>query len=72
MKERVKVFTHISGHGTSVLQPPLENYVNEWLSTTGGKLVNVTQPESDRPGVGHHITVCLWYTPGEETNQRLE
>jgi hypothetical protein len=63
MKERVKVFTHISGHGTTVLDPPLEEYINQWLRTARGNLVNVTQSESDRPGVGHHVTVCVWYVP---------
>jgi hypothetical protein len=26
-----------------------------------GRMVRVTQSESERPGVGHHVTVCLWY-----------
>jgi hypothetical protein len=63
MKERIKVFTHISGHGTTVLDSPLEEYINQWLRTVKGNLVEVTQSESDRPGVGHHVTVCVWYTP---------
>jgi hypothetical protein len=63
MRERVKVFTHISGHGTTVLEPPLEEYINQWLKTANGKLVDVTQSESERPGVGQHLTVCVWYLP---------
>ena len=63
MRERVKVFTHISGHGTTVLDPPLEEYINQWLKTVNGKLVDVTQSESERPGVGQHLTVCVWYLP---------
>jgi hypothetical protein len=66
MKERVKVFTHISGHGSTVLEPPLEEYINQWLRTAGGKLVDVTQSESERPGVGQHVTVCVWYAPEDK------
>jgi len=65
MKERVKVFTHISGHGTTVLGPPLEDYINQWLGSQKGRLVAVTQSESDRLGVGQHVTVCVWYEPEE-------
>jgi hypothetical protein len=63
MQERLKVFTHLSGHGTTVLEPPIEDLINQWLANTPGKLVRVTQSESERPGVGHHVTICLWYIP---------
>jgi hypothetical protein len=63
MQERVKVFTFVSGHGETVLNPPHEEHINQWLSAARGKLVRVTQSESERPGVGHHVTVCLRYLP---------
>jgi len=63
MQERVKVFTFVSGHGETVLEPPHEEHINRWLAATQGKFVRVTQSESERPGVGHHITVCVWYLP---------
>lgn len=63
MNERVKVFTFVSGHGETLVDPPLENHLNDWLAQTRGELVQITQSESERPGVGHHVTVCLWYIP---------
>jgi hypothetical protein len=63
MQERVKVFMHVSGHGTALIEPPLEDHINQWLAANHGRLVHVTQSESERPGVGHHITVCIWYIP---------
>jgi hypothetical protein len=63
MQERVKVFTFLSGHGETVLDPPLEEHINQWLATTPARLVHVSQSESERPGTGHHVTVCLWYVP---------
>ena len=65
MKERVKVFSSVSGHGETVLEPPHEHHINEWLATTKGRLVHVTQSESERSGAGHHVTVCVWYIPEE-------
>jgi hypothetical protein len=35
------------------------------LTTTKGRLVHVTQSESIRQGVGHHVTVCVWYVAEE-------
>lgn len=64
MKQRVKVFTFLSGTGATVIKPALEEHINEWLAETDGELVSVTQSESDRPGVGQHVTVCVWYVPG--------
>lgn len=65
MKERVKVFTYISGHGTTVLEPPLEEHVNQWLGSVDGRILQVSQSESERPGAGHHVTICVWYMPEE-------
>jgi hypothetical protein len=65
MRERVKVFTHVSGHGETVAEPPLEDRINQWLAAAGGRLVNITQSESDRAGSGHHLTVCVWYIPAD-------
>jgi hypothetical protein len=65
MRERVKLFTYISGHGATLVEPPLEDHMNQWLASVPGKLVRVSQSESERPGVGQHLTVCLWYIPEE-------
>jgi hypothetical protein len=64
MPERVKVFTFVTGHGETVIEPTQEGHINQWLAGTDGRLVRVTQSESERTGVGHHVTVCLWYVPG--------
>jgi len=63
MQARVKVFTYISGHGATLLEPPLEDHINQWLTAARGRLVAVTQSESERQGVGHHVTLCVWYVP---------
>lgn len=65
MRERMKIFTFVSGHGETVIKPPSEEHINQWLATTGGTLVRVTQSESQRAGIGHHVTICLWYIPAE-------
>ena len=65
MRERVKVFTFVSGHGETVVEPRHEDHINQWLAGISGRLVRVTQSESERPGVGHHVTVCVWYEPDE-------
>lgn len=70
MRERTKVFTHVTGHGTTVIEPPLEDNINEWLAAAKGKLVQVSQSESERTGIGHHITITVWYLPEEETAAR--
>jgi hypothetical protein len=67
MQERVKIFTFVSGHGETVVEPPHEDHINQWLSTVRGRLVRVSQSESERAGAGHHITVCVWYVPEEPT-----
>ena len=67
MQERVKVFTFVSGHGQTIVEPPHEDHINQWLSAVKGRLVHVSQSESERAGAGHHITVCVWYVPDEST-----
>lgn len=64
MKQRLKVFTYVSGTGATVIETSLEDHVNEWLDSTKGKLLFVTQSESERQGTAH-ITVCIWYEPKE-------
>jgi hypothetical protein len=68
MHERVRIFTFVSGHGEKVVEPPHEDHINQWLSTVPGRLVRVSQSESERAGAGHHITVCVWYAPEGPSN----
>ena len=63
MRERVKMFTHVSGEGSMLIEPELQEHINEWLSREKGELVSITQSESTRPGAAQHITVCVWYRP---------
>jgi hypothetical protein len=63
MNERVKIFTYSSGTGSTLIEPSLEDHINEWLKTVNGKLLMVTQSESERQGMAH-ITVCIWYLRG--------
>lgn len=65
MKERVKVFTFLSGTGSTVIEPALQDHINEWLEVTHGEIVSITQSESTRQGVGQHVTVCVWYVPAD-------
>jgi len=62
MRERVKVFTYVSGTGATVVETTLEDHINEWLESVEGKLLNVTQSESERDGTAH-VTICVWYSP---------
>lgn len=64
MQERVKVFTYVSGTGTTAVESSLDDQVNEWLQRRDGQLVRVTQSESERQGATH-ITLCIWYRPNE-------
>ena len=50
MQERVKDFTYVSGTGSTVIGTSLEDHINEWLQSVPGKLVQVTQSESETPG----------------------
>jgi hypothetical protein len=65
MKERLKIFTFLSGHGETLVEPPHEDHINQWLASTPGQIVEITQSESPRAGQGHHVTICVWYL-GEE------
>ncbi len=62
MNERVKIFTFVSGHGETLVEPRHEEHINQWLQSVNGRLVRMTQSESERTGVGHHVTICVWYT----------
>lgn len=64
MKERVKVFTYVSGTGSTLVESTLEDHINEWLQRTKGKVLHVSQSESERQGAAH-ITVNVWYLPDE-------
>jgi hypothetical protein len=66
MRERLKIFTFLSGHGETVVQPAHEGHINQWLEATKGTLLDVTQSESERPGMGPHVTLCIWYVAQEE------
>jgi hypothetical protein len=67
MQERVKMFTFVSGHGETVVEPPLEDRMNQWLATAQGQIAEISQSESERTGAGHHITICVWYVPSGPT-----
>lgn len=69
MQQRVKIFTYVSGTGSTVIETALEDHINEWLEQVPGQVTQITQSESERPGVGHHITVCLWYLPETPNSQ---
>lgn len=69
MKARVKVFTYISGTGSTVIETSLEDHINEFLEQNNGELLEITQSESERAGGGHHVTVCVWYFPGKVRNK---
>jgi hypothetical protein len=62
MHQRVKVFSFVTGHGETVLEPPLEEHVNNWLANLDGNVLRVSQSESERTS-GHHVTLCIWYVP---------
>ena len=63
MQERVKMFTFVSGHGETMVEAPHEEHINQWLSTVKGEIVQISQSESTRSGMGHHVTICVWYVP---------
>ena len=64
MQERVKVFTFVSGHGETVVDRH-ESQINQWLQSTRGQVMEISQSESERAGAGHHVTICVWYVPDE-------
>lgn len=57
----VKVFTFVSGHGETLVEPPHEDHINQWLSQLKGRVLYVSQSESERTGSGQHVTICIWY-----------
>ncbi len=61
MRIRVKIFTFLSRHGETVVGPGHEDLVNRWLDSFDGEIVEVSQSESERSGVGHHVTITVWY-----------
>jgi hypothetical protein len=64
MHERVKIFTFVTGHGETLVEPPHQEHINQWLANATGRVTRVTQSESDLgPGAGHHVTICVWYEP---------
>jgi hypothetical protein len=65
MRERVKIFSFVSGHGETIVQPRLEEHINDWLSKTQARLLFVSQSESEHASSSHHITVCVWHVPQE-------
>lgn len=68
MQERVKLFTFVSGHGETMLGSAQEDHINQWLAATDGRVVQVAQSESERTGIGHHVTISVWYSPTAEAN----
>ena len=63
MKTHVKLFTFVSGHGEPLIEPPVEDHINQWLAAAKGKIVHVSQSESQHTGGGHHVTVGIWFVP---------
>ena len=64
MRERVKVFTYVSGTGSTVIESSLEDHINQWLKSVDGEVRVITQSESERQGTAH-VTVCVWYVPAK-------
>ena len=63
MNCRVKIFTYSSGTGSTVIENPLEDRINEWLQREKGKILFASQSESERSQTAH-TTVSIWYEPG--------
>jgi hypothetical protein len=63
MKTRTKIFTFVSGHGETLVEPPHQEHINQWLESMPGEIVHVTQSESAQTDGSHHVTVCVWYLP---------
>ncbi len=72
MHERVKMFTFLSGHGETLVEPPHEGHMNQWLANIDGEIVEITQSESSGAGGDHHVTICVWYLPNAELHGRPE
>ncbi len=67
MKERVRVFTDITGTAPTAIEPHLEDEINEWLAATKGRFLHATQSEC-RGETASHLTVSVWYLP-EDTDE---
>lgn len=65
MNERVKIFTYTSGTGSTLIESSLEDHINEWLRNVPGRLLRVSQSESERQGAAH-VTIAVWYEPQAE------
>lgn len=61
MRERVKMFTFVSGHGETLIEPPHEHHINQWLESVEGEIIDFTQSECARANGSQHVTVCVWY-----------
>ena len=61
MRERVKIFTFVTGHGETLVEQPHQEHINQWLANAKGRMTRLTHSESNRPGAGHHVTICVWY-----------
>jgi hypothetical protein len=68
MRERIKIFTFVSGHGETLVDPPHEDRINQWLDAIEGEIIDVTQSESEQRNGGQHVTVCVWYLPTGSTS----
>lgn len=68
MQERVKVFTYVSGTGSTVIETKLEDDINTWLESVPGQLLHISQSESERQGTAH-VTICAWYAPEPSTSE---
>lgn len=63
MHERMKMFTFLSGHGETLVEPPHEGHINQWLAEVEGEIIEITQSESAGANGDHHVTICVWYLP---------
>lgn len=70
MRTRVKIFTYCSGTGSTLIESTLEDHINEWLRRVDGRVLFVTQSESERQKTAH-TTVSIWYEPVNETEPGL-
>ncbi len=64
MKERVRVFTDITGTAPTAIEPHLEDEINDWLAATAGRFLRATQSEC-RGEKASHLTVSIWYLPDD-------
>lgn len=72
MQERLKMFTFLSGHGETLIDPPHEGHINQWLAEIEGQIVEITQSESTGTHGDHHVTVCVWYLPDAGQDESAE